>query len=53
MVAVIQMAIALGATTGGLIYDMSGYRSTFVVSAAALCASALVTAVGSRQDLRK
>jgi predicted MFS family arabinose efflux permease len=46
MVAVIQLAIASGATAGGFVYDMSGYRSTFVVSAAALCASAVVAGMG-------
>jgi predicted MFS family arabinose efflux permease len=46
MVAVIQLAIALGATAGGFIYDVSGYRSTFAVSAAALCASALLAGMG-------
>jgi predicted MFS family arabinose efflux permease len=53
MVAVIQLAIALGATVGGFIYDMSGYRSTFTVSAAVLCASALLAAMGSREGLWK
>jgi predicted MFS family arabinose efflux permease len=48
MVAVIQLAIAFGATAGGLVYDMSGYRSTFAVSAAALCASALLALLGWR-----
>ncbi|HEX8695939.1 MAG TPA: MFS transporter [Longimicrobium sp.] len=47
LVAVIQLAIALGATAGGLLYDASGYRSTFALSSAALCASALIAAVGS------
>ncbi|HUQ82675.1 MAG TPA: hypothetical protein VM076_16110, partial [Gemmatimonadaceae bacterium] len=42
MVAVIQLAIAVGATTGGVVYDASGYRSTFAVAAVALCASAIV-----------
>ena len=42
MVAVIQLAIALGATAGGVVYDASGYRSTFALSAAVLCASALL-----------
>ena len=50
MVAVIQLAIALGATIGGFIYDIIGYRSTFVFSAIALCASALIAAIGSRRD---
>ena len=49
MVAVIQLAIAVGATAGGFIYDTSGYQSTFVFSAAVLCASALVTWMGWRE----
>jgi predicted MFS family arabinose efflux permease len=48
MVAVIQLAIALGATVGGLIYDASGYQNTFLVSAAVLCASALFAGLGWR-----
>jgi predicted MFS family arabinose efflux permease len=42
MVAVIQLALALGATTGGVVYDASGYRSTFALGAGALCASVFV-----------
>jgi predicted MFS family arabinose efflux permease len=53
MVAVIQLAIALGATVGGVIYDTSGYRSTFAVSAAALCASALLAGTGRRAGRRQ
>jgi predicted MFS family arabinose efflux permease len=53
MVAVIQLAIALGATAGGFIYDMSGYRSTFAVSAAALCASALLATMGWREGRQR
>ncbi|MFL5442421.1 MAG: hypothetical protein ACJ79W_24985, partial [Myxococcales bacterium] len=53
MVAVIQLAIAFGATAGGVLYDMRGYRSTFAVSAAALCASAVVAAMGWRHGRRK
>jgi predicted MFS family arabinose efflux permease len=52
MVAVVQLAIALGATAGGFIYDRSGYESTFAVSAAALCASALLAAMGWRAARR-
>jgi predicted MFS family arabinose efflux permease len=48
MVAVIQLAIALGATAGGAVYDASGYRSTFAISAAALCLSALLAAMAWR-----
>jgi predicted MFS family arabinose efflux permease len=41
MVAVIQLAITLGATLGGFLFDTSGFRSTFALSAAMLFASAL------------
>jgi MFS family permease len=36
MVAVIQLAITLGATVGGFFYGASGYQSTFGISAAIL-----------------
>jgi predicted MFS family arabinose efflux permease len=49
MVAVIQLAISLGATAGGVAYDASGYRSTFPLSAAALALSALVAGTAWRQ----
>ena len=48
MVAVIQLAIALGATVGGVVYDASGHGFTFAVAAAALSASALVAATVRR-----
>jgi predicted MFS family arabinose efflux permease len=51
MVAVVQMAIALGATVGGVMYDASGYRSTFTISAAALCGSALLAGLARRRGL--
>lgn len=47
MVAVIQLAITLGATLGGVLYDLSGYRMTFALSAAMLVASALLAWVGA------
>jgi predicted MFS family arabinose efflux permease len=50
MVAVIQFAIALGATMGGAAYDASGYQATFAVAAVALSASALVAGRSSRVD---
>ena len=53
MVAVIQLAIACGAAAGGLIYDTSGYRSTFVVSAVALCASALLAGMSWREGRQR
>lgn len=47
MVAVVQLAIALGATTGGLLYDLHGYRATFAMSAALLvCAGVAAFAAG-------
>jgi predicted MFS family arabinose efflux permease len=33
MVAVVQLAITLGATLGGVLFDSSGYRATFALSA--------------------
>ncbi|MFC5697986.1 MFS transporter [Pseudomonas sp. GCM10022186] len=48
MVAVIQLAIALGSTVGGLLFDSSGYRSTFVASATLLLLAALLTFATSR-----
>jgi predicted MFS family arabinose efflux permease len=43
MVAVIQLAMALGSTVGGLLFDTSGYQSTFVASAAVLLFAAFLT----------
>jgi predicted MFS family arabinose efflux permease len=48
MVAVIQLAITLGATLGGLLFDSSGYRATFGLSAGLLLAGAVLSAVASR-----
>jgi predicted MFS family arabinose efflux permease len=48
MVAVIQLAITLGATLGGLLFDNSGYRATFGLSAGLLLAGAVLAAVASR-----
>ncbi len=42
MVATVQLAIAVGASVGGLLFDLSGYRITFVASAVMLLASALL-----------
>jgi predicted MFS family arabinose efflux permease len=53
MVGVIQLAIALGSTVGGALFDSSGYQSTFVTSAAVLLFGALLTLLTSRtQTLR-
>lgn len=48
MVATIQLAITLGATAGGFLFDMSGYKATFGVSAALLVAAALLAFLASR-----
>ena len=50
MVAVVQLAIGLGSTVGGLLFDMSGYRSTFMASAGLLAVSALLAFLASRQQ---
>ncbi|CAN7588599.1 MFS transporter [Phenylobacterium sp. LjRoot219] len=48
MVAVVQLAITLGATLGGLLVDARGYHTAFAASAAILAAAALLAALGSR-----
>lgn len=47
-VAVVQMSIALGSTAGGLLFDHSGYQSTFVASAALLALCAVLTVLTAR-----
>jgi len=42
MVAIIQLAIASGATVGGQVFDFSGYRATFELSAALLGVAAVL-----------
>jgi predicted MFS family arabinose efflux permease len=49
-VAVVQMSIALGSTVGGLLFDHSGYRSTFITSAVLLLICAALTVVTARQS---
>jgi predicted MFS family arabinose efflux permease len=44
MVAVIQLAITLGAAGGGLLFDAGGYRATFAASAVLLTAAAIAGA---------
>jgi len=48
MVAVIQLAIMLGATLGGLLFDASGYRATFHLSAGLLVAAAVLALLAGR-----
>ncbi len=50
MVAIIQLAITLGATLGGLLYDFSGYQATFFASAAILVMAALLALIAARLD---
>lgn len=45
IVAVIQLAITLGASLGGMLFDGWGYTSTFFASAVLLIASALIAAL--------
>jgi len=48
MVAVIQLAIMLGATVGGLLFDTSGYRATFGASAGLLVLAAVLALLAAR-----
>lgn len=48
MVAVVQLAIALGSTVGGLLFDYRGYESTFVASAVVLLISAVLAVLTSK-----
>ncbi|UYB50796.1 MFS transporter [Xanthomonas sp. AM6] len=48
MVAVIQLAIALGSTVGGMLFDREGYAATFVASAALLLLAAALAWLASR-----
>jgi predicted MFS family arabinose efflux permease len=48
MVAMIQLSIALGSTLGGILFDVSGYRITFVASAVVLVIAALLAFMTSR-----
>ncbi|WP_159627638.1 MFS transporter [Massilia puerhi] len=52
MVAVIQLAIMLGATLGGLLFDASGYRATFQLSAGLLLAAAVLALCAGRAARR-
>uniref|UniRef100_UPI000D39CB7A MFS transporter n=1 Tax=unclassified Variovorax TaxID=663243 RepID=UPI000D39CB7A len=50
MVAVVQLAIALGSTVGGLLFDGGGYRATFAFSAGLLLAGAFLVILTARAD---
>ena len=53
MVAVVQLCIALGSTIGGLLFDGSGYQSTFAFSAALLLIGAFVVFLTARAEGKK
>lgn len=48
MVAVVQLAIALGSTLGGITFDNYGWQSTFALSGGLLLSAALLTRITSR-----
>lgn len=50
LVAVIQLAITLGAGGGGLLFDAGGYRATFLTSATLLVGAALLAAFDARTE---
>jgi predicted MFS family arabinose efflux permease len=52
MVAVVQLAIALGSTVGGVLFDASGYGSTFGLSALLLISAALLALAAARRSRR-
>ena len=49
MVAVVQLAIALGASSGGLLFDHEGYQATFAFSALVLVIGAAVAGLCAYQ----
>ncbi|MEP7297542.1 MAG: MFS transporter [Burkholderiales bacterium] len=53
MVAIVQLAITLGATLGGLLFDSSGYQATFALSAVLLAAATGLALWLRRLELRK
>lgn len=50
MVAVVQLAITLGAAFGGILFDAWGYQATFLASAALLMSSSLVAVLAARSS---
>jgi predicted MFS family arabinose efflux permease len=47
MVAVVQLAVTTGAAGGGVLFDASGYRATFLFSAVILALSSCVILIGA------
>lgn len=52
MVAIIQLAIAAGATVGGVAFDLSGYQATFELSAGLLVVATLLACLTSRRAVQ-
>lgn len=52
-VAMVQLSIALGSTFGGLLFDYSGYKSTFLLSATILLISAGLTVLTARTGAKR
>lgn len=50
MVAVVQLAITLGATVGGVVYDTAGAVPEFLTSAALLGVAAIAALTVARHD---
>ncbi|MCX2868439.1 MFS transporter [Kluyvera cryocrescens] len=50
MVAIIQLAIAVGSTVGGFVFDNQGWQSGFALSAALLLSAAVMTWFALRQQ---
>ncbi len=53
MVAIIQLAIACGATVGGLVFDSNGYRATSELSAKLLGVAAVLAFLAARAASRE
>lgn len=53
MVAAVQLAIALGSTIGGVLFDANGHRATFAASATLLLIAALLAFLTSRIERGK
>ncbi|KQM86696.1 transcriptional regulator [Sphingomonas sp. Leaf22] len=52
MVAIVQLAITLGATMGGIVFDAAGPRAEFIASAGLLAIAALAAVAIGRADRR-
>lgn len=44
----VQLAITLGETVGGILFDSAGYQATFAISAIVLVAAALLAALNMK-----